>query len=79
MSQTSLTMPEGGNREELVVRDIDWSVSLVMSSSKVGVLDEPILNLVLGNGEENINLEMDKAELEKMILQLENVEIELNK
>ena len=74
-----MTMPEGGNREELVVRDIDWSVSLVMSSSKVGVLDEPILNLVLGNGEENINLEMDKAELEKMILQLENVEIELNK
>ena len=75
----SLIMSEGAGRAELVVRDIDWSVSLVMSSSKVGVLDEPILNLVLGNGTENIELEMNKEELEKMIAMLKNVESELDR
>ena len=71
-------MSTSGTRE-MVVRNIDWSVSLIMSSSKVGVLDEPVLNLVLGDGMENIQVEMDKEELERMISQLKNIENELNK
>ena len=70
-------MSGDGDRAELVVRDIDWSVSLIMSSSKVGVLDTPILTLVLGDGEENMQLEMDRNELEKIIAELQNVDKEL--
>merc|ERR1712215_380638 len=51
-----------------------------MSSNKVGVLDEPLLNVILGDREQHhIEIEVNREELEKLISDVRQIVMEMDK
>ena len=59
----------------VTVKDIDWTLNLVLSSNKVGILDQPLINMVVVGEEGTIQFEMSPEEMENVV---EKIEAALN-
>jgi hypothetical protein len=53
---------------EVEVRTVDWRVELVLSSAEAGRVEEPLVEVVLGDGRGRaLRLELDSGELERLL------------